>query len=85
MGKYWLDQIESYLNDSGSSDITEPSEKIDPNAPDFIYGDLDGDKQITAFDLSIDYAVNIGVDYIFAAVIICNFLYKLVIFSYVTV
>ena len=53
MGKYWLDQIESYLNDSGSSDITEPSEKIDPNAPDFIYGDLDGDKQITAFDLSI--------------------------------
>ena len=55
MGKYWFDKIESYLNESvpGSSDITPPYETTDPVASDLIYGDLDGDKKITVFDLSI--------------------------------
>ena len=54
MGKYWFDKIESYLNESGSSssDPIQP-ETIDPSATDLVYGDLDGDKEITAFDLSI--------------------------------
>lgn len=52
MGKYWYEQIESYLKDPGSSQpqataqtpyVSDPSEMI--------YGDLDGDRKITAFDV----------------------------------
>ncbi|MCR4796029.1 MAG: acetylxylan esterase [Ruminococcus sp.] len=52
MGKYWFEKIESYLK---SPDISQSSETTPPtpvnNDPEFIYGDLDGDKTITSLDL----------------------------------
>lgn len=54
MGKYWFEKIESYLK---SPDISQSSETTPPtpvnNDPEFIYGDLDGDKTITSLDLLI--------------------------------
>ena len=51
MGRYWFDKIESYLKDPG----TVPSGPADPgtSAPELVYGDLDGDKRITSFDMII--------------------------------
>ena len=50
MGKYWFEQIKSYLDDPGTP---QPSTDPEPGSSELIYGDLDGDKVITGFDLAL--------------------------------
>ena len=52
MGKYWLEQIESYLNESNTQQQTQPTQPTSEPTNDakLIYGDLDDDKMITSFD-----------------------------------
>ena len=52
MGKYWLEQIEGYLKASDDQQQTQPTKPATQgnSSPEFIYGDLDGDKMISSFD-----------------------------------
>ncbi|WP_295071661.1 SGNH/GDSL hydrolase family protein [Ruminococcus sp.] len=55
MGKYWFEQIEGYLKGSDDQQQTQPVQPATQgnDSPEFIYGDLDGDKMITSFDAVI--------------------------------
>ena len=50
MGKYWYEQIKSYLDDPGT---VQPSADPVPGSSELVYGDLDGDRMITGFDLAL--------------------------------
>ena len=48
MGKYWAEQIDTFLQNGGQS-----SGGDDPPPEDFILGDVNGDKKINAIDLTL--------------------------------